>query len=115
MSCAVNSLLIPIQLCGGKKTKHPRYNNVSRVFLSFSLAFNTIPHYCYYRIRDFSEYQASGESTNKKVNPFLNKRVRQVCAILSSLARGRENRECVLVMGANRESAGLEKGQRKNG
>ena len=45
MSCTVNSLLIPIQLCGGKKTKHPRYNNVSRVFLFFSLAFNTIPHY----------------------------------------------------------------------
>ena len=33
--------------------------------------------------------------------------------MLRSLARGRENRECVLVMGANRESAGLEKGQRK--
>ena len=51
MSCTVNSLLIPIQLCGGKKTKHPRYNNVSRVLLSFSLAFNANPHYHYYRIR----------------------------------------------------------------
>ena len=37
MSHTVTSLLIPIQLCGGKKTKHPRYNNVSRMFLSFSL------------------------------------------------------------------------------
>ena len=51
MSYTVNSLLIPIQLCGGKKTKHPRYNNVSRMFLSFSLAFDTIPHHCDYRIR----------------------------------------------------------------
>lgn len=30
-----------------------------------------------------------------------------------SLARGRGNRECVLVMGANRESAGTEKGKEK--
>ncbi len=37
MSHTVTSLLIPIQLCGGKKKKHPRYNNVSRMFLSFSL------------------------------------------------------------------------------
>ena len=36
MSFAVNSYLIPIQLCGGKKTKCHRYN-VSMAFLSFSL------------------------------------------------------------------------------
>ena len=33
--------------------------------------------------------------------------------MLSSLARGRESRECVLVMGANRESAGPEKRAKK--
>ena len=43
MSYTVNSLLIPIQLCGGKKTKHPRYNAVSRVFLSFSLVLMRFP------------------------------------------------------------------------
>ena len=59
MSCTVNSLLIPIQLCGGKKTKHPRYNNVSRMFLSFSLAFNAIPRYGYYRTRKIFRNQLS--------------------------------------------------------
>ena len=67
MSCTVNSLLIPIQLCGGKKTKHPRYNNVSRVFLSFSLAFNAIPRYGYYRIRKIFRNQRS----HKKELPSL--------------------------------------------
>ena len=43
MSYTVNSLLIPIQLCGGKKTKHSRYNVVSRVFLSFSLVLMRFP------------------------------------------------------------------------
>ena len=61
MSCTVNSLLIPIQLCGGKKTKHPRYNNVSRVFLSFSLAFNAIPRYGYVRIRKIFRNQLSNK------------------------------------------------------
>ena len=51
MSFAVSSLLIPIQLCGGKKTKHSKYNNVFRVFLSFSLTFDAIPRYCDYKIR----------------------------------------------------------------
>ena len=51
----------------GKKTKHPRYNNVSRVFLSFSLAFNTIPRYGYYRIRKIFRNQLS----NKKELPSL--------------------------------------------
>ena len=36
-------MLIPIQLCGGKKTKHLRYNAVSRVFLSFSLVLMRFP------------------------------------------------------------------------
>ena len=43
----------------------------------------------------FPNIRPQGERINKKVNPFLNKRVRQVC-MPRSLARGRENRECVL-------------------
>ena len=42
MSFAVNSYLIPIQLCGGKKTKCHRYN-VSMAFLSFSLVLMLFP------------------------------------------------------------------------
>ena len=53
MSFAVSSLLIPIQLCGGKKTKSPKYINVFRRFLSFSLTSDAIPCYCDYKIRKF--------------------------------------------------------------
>ena len=56
MSFTVSSLLIPIQLCGGKKTKYSKYNNVFRVFLSFSLTFDAIPCYCDYKIRKFLRY-----------------------------------------------------------
>ena len=43
MTYTVNSLPIPIQLCVGKKTKHPRYNAVSRALLSFSLVLMRFP------------------------------------------------------------------------
>ena len=56
MSFAVSSLLISIQLCGGKKTKSPKYINVFRRFLSFSLTFDAIPCYCDYKIRNFLRY-----------------------------------------------------------
>ena len=56
MSFAVSSLLIPIQLCGGKKTKYSKYINVFRVFLSFSLTFDAIPCYCDYKIRNILRY-----------------------------------------------------------
>ena len=56
MSFTVSSLLIPIQLCGGKKTKYSKYNNVFRVFLSFSLTFDAISCYCDYKIRNFLRY-----------------------------------------------------------
>jgi len=53
MSLAVNSYLIPIQLCRGKKTKYHRYICIYgiSVFLPF---FNANSRYCYYRIRGFS-------------------------------------------------------------
>ena len=56
MSFALSSLLIPIQLCGGKKTKYSKYSNVFRVFLSFSLTFDAIPCYCDYKIRKILRY-----------------------------------------------------------
>ena len=43
MSYTVNSLLIPIHFVGESKTKHSRYNVVSRVFLSFSLVLMRFP------------------------------------------------------------------------
>ena len=108
MSCAVNSLLIPIQLCGGKKTKHPRYNNVSRVFLSFSLAFNTFPITAIIESEIFSNISPQGERINKKVNPFLKKKVQQGVCMPRSLAQGRGNMKCVLVRNANMNARGRE-------
>ena len=43
----------------------------------------------------FPNIRPQGERINKKFNPFLNKKVRQVC-MPRSLARGRENMKCVL-------------------
>ena len=52
MSFAVNSYLIPIQLCGGKKTKCHRYHCIYGISV-FLPRFNTYSRYCYYRIREF--------------------------------------------------------------
>ena len=52
MSFAVNSYLIPIQLCGGKKTKCHRYKCIYGISV-FLPRFNTYSRYCYYRIREF--------------------------------------------------------------
>ena len=59
----------------------------------------------------FPNIRPQGERINKKVNPFLNKRVRQVC-MPRSLARGRESRECVLEKTNNRKRV-LKKGKEK--
>ena len=61
----------------------------------------------------FPNIRPQGERINKKVNPFLNKRVRQDICMPCSLAQGRENMACVLEKGVKEETA--EKGQRKNG
>ena len=50
MSLAVNSYLIPIQLCGGKKTKWHRCNYIYAISV-FLPRFNADSRYCYYRIR----------------------------------------------------------------
>ena len=50
MSLAVNSYLIPIQLCGGKKTKWHRCNYIYAISV-FLPRFNEDSRYCYYRIR----------------------------------------------------------------
>ena len=50
MSFAVNSYLIPIQLCGGKKTKWHRCNYIYAISV-FLPRFNADSRYCYYRIR----------------------------------------------------------------
>ena len=50
MSLAVNSYLIPIQLCGGKKTKCHRCNYIYGISV-FLPRYNADSRYCYYRIR----------------------------------------------------------------
>ena len=50
MSLAVNSYLIPIQLCGGKKTKCHRYKCIHDISV-FLPRFYNLPRYCDDEIR----------------------------------------------------------------
>ena len=85
------SLLIPIQLCGGKKTKYSKYNNVFRVFLSFSLTFDAIPCYCDYKIRKFLRYHLFVRFVQ-----ILYKKMKKSVAPLSSKGTVQGARKCIL-------------------
>ena len=91
MSFTVSSLLIPIQLCGGKKTKYSKYNNVFRVFLSFSLTFDAIP--CYY---DYKNPQVSSVSLLVHFIQIPYKKMKKSVAPLSLKEPVQGVRKCIL-------------------
>jgi len=70
MSFAVNSYLIPIQLCGGKKTKCHRYKCIHDISV-FLPRFYALPRYCDDKIRSILQNHPPGALHPKRLRIFL--------------------------------------------
>ena len=69
MSLAVNSYLIPIQLCGGKKTKCHRYKYIHDISV-FLPRFYALPRYCDDKIRSILQNHPPGALHPKRLRIF---------------------------------------------